>query len=163
MVLHTREGTPHTMSLESAYEFLASHELLVICTASKEGVPHAAPSFYAMDGNDILISLSDKSRTGSNLLTNPIAAVGAGDAPDPGQTWSDAKGIQIVAKATALDGAEADAAKAKIKEAYSHLGDSVLQSHAFRLTATSVDYIRNSPDGDEEFEPLGVDWTRETY
>jgi len=151
------------MSIESAYEFLGSHELLVICTASKEGVPHAAPSFYALDGRDILITISDKSRTGSNLIANPVAAVGAGDAPDPGQSWSDAKGIQITAKATSLEGTDAEAAKAKIKAAYSHLGDSVLQSHCFRLAATSVDYIRNAPDGDEEFEPLGVDWTRETY
>ena len=62
-----------------------------------------------------------------------------------------------------LDGADAEAARDKIKAAYSHLGDSVLQSHFFRLTPTSIDYIRNAPDGDEEFEPLGVDWTRETY
>ncbi|MFT3853668.1 MAG: pyridoxamine 5'-phosphate oxidase family protein [Ilumatobacteraceae bacterium] len=151
------------MSLESAYEFLGSQELLVICTASKDGVPHAAPSFYALDGQDVLISISDKSRTGSNLSANPVAAIAAGDAPDPGQTWDDAKGIQIQAAATLLSGADADAAKEKIKAAYSHLGDSVLQSHCYRLKATSVDYIRNAPDGDEEFEPLGVDWTRETY
>ena len=62
-----------------------------------------------------------------------------------------------------LDGAEAEAASDKLKAAYSHLGDSILQSHFFRLTPTSIDYIRNAPDGDEEFEPLGVDWTRETY
>lgn len=151
------------MSLESAYEFLGSQELLVICTASKEGVPHAAPSFYALDGQDVLISISDKSRTGSNLSDNPVAAIAAGDAPDPGQTWDDAKGIQIQAAATLLSGADADAAKEKIKAAYRHLGDSVLQTHCYRLKATSVDYIRNAPDGDEEFEPLGVDWTRETY
>jgi uncharacterized protein YhbP (UPF0306 family) len=151
------------MSIESAFEFLSSQELLVICTSSKEGVPHAAPSFYALDGHDILITMSPSSRTGSNLIDNPVAAIGAGDAPDPGQTWNDAKGIQITAKATALEGADAKAAREKIKAAYSHLGDTVLQSHCFRLTATSVDYIRNAPDGDEEFEPLGVDWTRETY
>ena len=151
------------MSLESAYEFLGSHELLIICTASKEGVPHAAPSFYALDGHDVLISISDKSRTGANLASNPVVAIGAGDAPDPGQTWDDAEGIQIQASATLLDGADADAAKEKIKAAYSHLGDSVLQSHCYRFTATSVDYIRNAPEGDEEFEPLGVDWKRESY
>jgi uncharacterized protein YhbP (UPF0306 family) len=151
------------MSLESAYEFLGSHELLIICTASKEGVPHAAPSFYALDGRDVLISISDKSRTGANLASNPVVAIGAGDAPDPGQTWDDAEGIQIQASATLLDGADADAAKEKIKAAYSHLGDSVLQSHCYRLAATSVDYIHNAPDGDEEFEPLGVDWKRESY
>ena len=151
------------MSLESAFEFLSSQELLVICTASKEGVPHAAPSFYALDGHDILLTNSDKSHTGSNLITNPVAAVAAGDAPNPGQSWSDAKGIQIIAKVSVLDGAEAEAASDKLKAAYSHLGDSILQSHFFRLTPTSIDYIRNAPDGDEEFEPLGVDWTRESY
>ena len=151
------------MSLESAYAFLGSHELLVICTASKEGVPHAAPSFYALDGQDVLISISDKSRTGANLAANPVAAIGAGDAPNPGQTGDEATGIQIQASATLLDGADAEGAREKIKAAYSHLGDTVLQSHCYRLTATSVDYIRNSPDGDEEFEPLGVDWTRESY
>jgi uncharacterized protein YhbP (UPF0306 family) len=151
------------MSLESAYEFLASQELLVICTASNDGVPHAAPSFYALDGKDIVFSTSDKSRTGSNLLSNPVAAVAAGDAPDPGQTWDDAKGIQIVASASELTGDEARDAADKLKASYAHLGDGILQSHFFRLTPTSVDYIRNAPDGDEEFEPLGVDWTRETY
>ena len=151
------------MSLESAYEFLASQELLVICTASKEGVPHAAPSFYALDGQDIIFTTSDKSRTGTNLLSNPVAAVAAGDAPDPGQTWDDAKGIQIIASVTVLSGDDATAAADKLKASYSHLGDTILQSHFFRLTPTSVDYIRNAPDGDEEFEPLGVDWTRETY
>lgn len=151
------------MSIESAYEFLASQELLVICTASKSGVPHAAPSFYALDGRDILFTTSDKSRTGSNLLNNPVAAVAAGDAPDPGQTWDDAKGIQIALTARALEGGEADAARSKLRAAYSHLGDSILQSHVFRLTPSAVDYIRNSPDGDEEFEPLGVDWTREKF
>jgi uncharacterized protein YhbP (UPF0306 family) len=151
------------MSIESAFEFLSSQELLVICTASKEGVPHAAPSFYALDGHDILLTNSDKSRTGSNLIANPVAAVAAGDAPDPGQTWSDAKGIQIAAKVSVLEGTDAEAASEKLRAAYSHLGDSILQSHFFRLTPTSIDYIRNAPDGDEEFEPLGVDWTRETY
>src|ERR1700712_3272570 len=109
------------MSLESAYEFLASQELLVICSASKDGVPHAAPSFYALDGQDIIFTTSDKSRTGSNLLSNPVAAVAAGDAPDPGQTWDDAKGLQIIAKVSVLEGAEAEAASEKLKAAYSHL------------------------------------------
>jgi uncharacterized protein YhbP (UPF0306 family) len=151
------------MPIETAYEFLASQELLVICTASKAGVPHAAPSFYALEGRNILFTTSDKTRTGSNVLSNPVAAVAAGDAPDPGQTWDDAKGIQINGSVELLEGAEADAARDKLRAAYSHLGDSILQSHFFKLTPHQVDYIRNAPDGDEEFEPLGVDWTRETF
>ncbi|MCU1500983.1 MAG: Pyridoxamine 5-phosphate oxidase, partial [Ilumatobacteraceae bacterium] len=129
------------MSLDSAFEFLASQELLVICTASKDGVPHAAPSFYALDGHDILFTTSGSSRTGTNLLSNPVAAVAAGDAPDPGQSWDEAKGIQIQAKVTALEGDDATAAADKLKAAYSHLGDGILQSHFFRLTPTSIDYI----------------------
>ncbi len=151
------------MSIEAAFEFLGSHELLTISTASKDGVPHAAPSFYALEGHNILFSTSDKTTTGRNIAANPIAAVAAGDAPDPGQTWDDAKGIQIVGKVVSLSGDEATSAAEKLKGQYSHLGDGILQSHFFRLEPTSVDYIRNAPDGDEEFEPLGVDWTRESY
>ncbi len=151
------------MSIEAAFDFLASQELLVICTASKDGVPHAAPAFYVLDGRDILFTTSATSRTGTNLTSNPVASVAAGDAPDPGQTWDAAKGIQISAKAIVLEGAAATSAAEKLKAAYSHLGDGILQSTFFRLSPTSVDYIRNAPDGDEEFEPLGVDWKRESY
>lgn len=152
-----------TMSLDAAYEFLASHELLSLCTASKDGVPHCAPSFYVLDGRDVLFTTSDRTTTGRNLLSNPYAAVGEGDAPDPGQTWDEARGIQISGSVTVLEGADADAAASKLMAAYSHLGDSIRQSHFFRLTPTAVTYIHNAPNGDEEFEPLGVNWVRETF
>ncbi len=151
------------MSIEAAFDFLASQELLMICSASTDGVPHSAPSFYVLDGRDILFTTSAESRTGKNLLANPLASVAAGDAPDPGQTWDAAKGIQISAKAILLEGADAKSAGDKLMAAYAHLGEGILQSTFFRLSPTSVDYIRNAPDGDEEFEPLGVDWKRETY
>lgn len=151
------------MSIEAAYEFLGSHELLVISTASLAGEPHSAPSFYALDGRNILFTTSDKSRTGANLAANPRASVGAGDPPDPGQTWDDAKGIQILGNVVSITGDEAIAAADKLRANYSHLGDGILQSHFYKLVPTSIDYIRNAPDGDEEFEPLGVDWTREHY
>ncbi len=151
------------MSIDAAYEFLGSHELLVLCTSSKDGVPHAAPSFYALDGRNIIFTTSDKSHTGANVINNPVAAIAAGDAPDADQSWSDAKGIQIIGKVTHLEGDAAVAAAAKLRANYSHLGDSIMQSHFFQLEPTSVDYIRNDPDGDEEFEALGVDWAREHY
>ncbi len=151
------------MSVEAAFEFLGSHELIVIATASNDGVAHAAPSFYAIEGRTIYFSTSPKTHTGKNIAANGNAAVAAGDAPDPGQTWSDAKGIQITGKVRELTGDQATAAATKLRANYSHLGDSILQSHFFALEPTSVDYIRNAPDGDEEFEPLGVDWTREHY
>jgi uncharacterized protein YhbP (UPF0306 family) len=151
------------MSIDAAFAFLGSQELVVICSASLQGVPHAAPSFYALDGHNIVFTTSDKSRTGSNVLSNPIAAVAAGDAPDPGQTWNDAKGIQIVGRVVHLSGDDATRAAGMLRASYEHLGDSIMQSDFFRLEPTSVEYIRNAPDGDEEFEALGVDWAREQY
>jgi uncharacterized protein YhbP (UPF0306 family) len=151
------------MTIEAAYDFLGSHELLVIATASADGVPHAAPSFYALDGRSILFTTSPSTHTGGNIAATGKAAVAAGDAPDPGQTWDDAKGIQIVGTVTQLSGDAAAAAADKLRANYSHLGDSILQSHFYRLDPTSVSFIHNAPDGDEEFEPLGVNWKRDTF
>ena len=151
------------MSIEAAFEFLDTNELISLSTASKDGVPHAAPSFFALDGHKIVFTTSDKTHTAKNISANPVAAVAAGDAPDPGQTWNDAKGIQIFGKVVGLSGDDATAAADLLRNRYSHLGDTIMQSHFFRLEPTTVDYIRNAPDGDEEFEPLGVDWHRETY
>ena len=151
------------MSIEAALEFLASHELLVICTASKDGVPHAAPSFYALDGQTILFTTSDTTHTGRNIAANSAAAVAAGDAPDPGQTWDDAQGIQIVGSVRELTGDDAKAAADKLRANYSHLGERILQSHFYALEPTSIDYIHKGQKGDAEFAPLGVNWERESF
>ncbi|MEI2706893.1 MAG: pyridoxamine 5'-phosphate oxidase family protein [Ilumatobacteraceae bacterium] len=151
------------MSLEAAYEFLASVELLSLATSSKDGLPHCAPSFFAVDGRSVFFTTSDQTTTGKNLLSNPRAAFGEGDAPDPGQTWDDAKGIQIVGNVVHLDGAEADAAAAALMAKYSHLGEAIKQSHLFRLDPTRVKYLHNAPDGDEAFETLGVNWVIEEF
>lgn len=151
------------MSLEAAYEFLASVELLSLATSSPDGVPHCAPSFFAIDGRNIIFTTSDQTTTGKNLLSNPRAAFGEGDAPDPGQTWDDAKGIQIVGNVVYLQGADADAAAEKLMASYSHLGESIKQSHMFRLEPTRIKYLHNAPDGDEEFETLGVNWVLEEF
>jgi uncharacterized protein YhbP (UPF0306 family) len=151
------------MSIEAAIAFLNSQELVTLCTASTAGVPHAAPVFFALDGRNVVFTTSEKTHTGQNVLSNPLAGVACGDAPDPGQTWSDAQGIQIHGKVVSLEGDAATAAAAMLRARYSHLDDRIMQSHFFRLEPTSIDYIRNKPDGDEEFEALGVDWTRETY
>ena len=151
------------MSIEAAFQFLASHELLVICTASKDGVPHAAPSFYALDGQNIVFTTSDTTRTGQNIAANSTAAVAAGDAPDPGQTWDDAQGIQIVGNVRNLEGDDALAAAEKLRANYSHLGERILQSHFYVLEPTTVEYIHKGQKGDAEFAPLGVNWERESY
>ena len=144
------------MSIDAAYEFLASHELLSLATASSDGVPHCAPSFFAIDGRNIVFTTSDQTTTGQNLLSNPVAAFGEGDAPDEGQTWDDAKGIQIVGKVVPLTGADADAAADKLIASYAHLGDSVRQSHMFRLEPTKVKYLHKGHS--DEFDALGVSW-----
>jgi uncharacterized protein YhbP (UPF0306 family) len=151
------------MTIEAAYEFLASQEVVVISTASADGLPHAAPSFYALEGSNVLFTTNDNTHTGRNLATNPRAAVAAGDAPDPGQTWSDARGIQIVGNVVSLSGAEAEAAASALRAAYSHLDDGVTRSHFYRLEPTTVDYIHHGDDDDDEFEDLGVNWVREHF
>ena len=151
------------MSLEAAYEFLASIELLSLATSSTDGVPHCAPSFFAIDGRNIIFTTSDRTTTGKNLLSNPRGAFGEGDAPDPGQTWDDAKGIQITGDVRLLKGAEADAAAEKLIANYAHLGEAIKQSHMFVLEPTRIKYLHNAPDGDEEFETLGVNWVLDEF
>jgi uncharacterized protein YhbP (UPF0306 family) len=151
------------MSIEAAYEFLGTQELITLCTASSSGAPHAAPVFFALDGRSVVFTTSEHTHTGKNLLSNPVAGVAAGDAPDPGQTWSDAKGIQIHGSVASLEGDDAAAAAALLRARYSHLDDRIMQSHFFRLHADSVDFIHNAPEGDDEFSLLGVEWTRESF
>ena len=151
------------MSIEAAFEFLAGHELIVLSTASPDGVPHAAPSFYALDGRNIVFTTSPDSHTGRNLAANPRAAVAAGDAPNPGQTWDDAKGLQIVGSVRELSGDEATAAAGKLRGNYSHLGEGILQSKFYSLEPSTVDYIHSGSTADSEFEALGVNWEREHF
>lgn len=148
-------------SLDAAYEFLASIELLSLATASKDGVPHCAPSFFAIDGRNILFTTSDQSISGQNLLENPLAAFGEGDSPDPGQTWDDAKGIQIIGDVEALEGDAAEDAATKLIAAYAHLGDSVRQSHMFRLVPSKVKYLHKGES--DQFQSLGVSWVVEEF
>jgi uncharacterized protein YhbP (UPF0306 family) len=147
---------------ETAYQYLKSHELLTIATASKSAVPHATPVFYVSDGPVVLFSCSDESQTGQNLAENAYAAVAVADAPDPGQDWSDARGLQIWGPVTRLEGADAEAAADAFRNAYPHLGDHVTGSPFYRLEPEEVHYIHNDESGDEDFEALGVHWIRET-
>lgn len=151
------------MTIEAAYEFLASQEVVVISTASADGLPHAAPSFYALQGRSVVFTTNSSTHTGRNLAANPRAAIAAGDAPDPGQTWSDARGIQIVGNVVSLSGADADAAATALRTAYPHLGEAVTRSHFYRLDPTTVDYIHHGASGDDEFAVLGVNWVREHF
>ena len=82
---------------------------------------------------------------------------------DPEERAALERDLEIEADVVELSGEAATAAAAKLTAKYAHLDGSHLQSHFYALQATKVDYIHGSADGDEEFEPLGVNWTREQF
>lgn len=146
---------------ESAYEFLGSHELLTLATASNDGKPHATPIFYVSDQATVHFSLAEGSTSARNVADNPRASIGIGDAPDPGQTWDDAKGVQIDGTVVKLQGDEAKAAADKFRSRYPHLGDAVSAGPFYRLDPQDVRYVHNDVPTDEDFEALGAHWYRE--
>src|SRR5689334_9334436 len=73
-------------------DYLSSHSLATLATASKGGIPHATPAFYANDGVTIYFSVADDSTTARNLAENPVAAVGVSDEPEQ---WGQATGAQL--------------------------------------------------------------------
>jgi uncharacterized protein len=56
-------------------DFLESHELCRLATASKEGRPHVVPVIYAMDGQDIIIAIDYGTRKLKNLEENKEVAL----------------------------------------------------------------------------------------
>ncbi len=147
---------------QSAEAFLASHELLTLATASSSGEPHAAPVFYATDGTTVYFSLNASSQSYKNIQENGRASVAVGDAPDAGQDWKAAKGIQITGDVTDIEGDEEREAGEKVAARYSYLDDVFSGGDFFRLDPDEVHYVDNSGDGDEAFEALGVEWKRST-
>ena len=114
---------------QSAYEYLASHELLTVATASADGVPHASPVFYVSDGPVVWFSTADNTQTGQNLAANPYASIAVADAPDPGEDWSHARGLQIWGPVTRLDGEQriiADGAFHRCKLVVGFLDNAIL-------------------------------------
>lgn len=147
---------------QSAEDFLAAHELLTLATASSSGEPHAAPVFYATDGTTVYFSLNANSQSYKNIKENGRASVAVGDAPDAGEDWKAAKGIQITGDVTDIEGDEEREAGQKVAARYSYLDDVFSGGDFFRLDPTEVHYVDNSTDGDEAFEALGVQWKRST-
>lgn len=56
-------------------DFLASHELARLATASKTGFPHVVPVIYAMDGQDIIIAIDYGTKKLKNLRENKHVAL----------------------------------------------------------------------------------------
>lgn len=143
---------------ESAFEYLNSHSLLFLATASSTGDVHVAPMFYATEGNAIFFSAPEDSATASNLRSNPKAAIAVAD---PVSDWSKARGLQIEGTVTALAGEGAAAAGALFQAKFEHLGDAALHTHYWRMTAEDIRFVHNEEGGSESFESLGTTWSRE--
>ncbi|MGH9244130.1 MAG: pyridoxamine 5'-phosphate oxidase family protein [Acidimicrobiales bacterium] len=144
---------------ESALEYLRTHYLLVLATASSDGKPHAAPMFYVSDGARIYVSAPDDSQTAANLKANPSAAIAVAEMPSE---WTKAKGLQLDGRAEELEGDEEAAAGELFAGRYPFLGDAVRHSHYWRFDPAEVHYVHNEESGDEHFESLGQGWERET-
>ncbi len=143
---------------DSVFEYLAEHNLLALGTASKAGIPHVTPCFYANDGTTFYFSTAADSTTAQNLAENPVAALAVAD--DPGTDWSAARGAQIAGKVTRLEGADAASAAALFAQRYPFLGSGPEGSPFYRLDPHEVHFLDNASSGDEEHEVLGVRWNR---
>ena len=143
---------------ESAFEYLNSHSLLFLATASSSGAVHVAPMFYATEGKSIFFSAPEGSVSAANLMSNPNAAIAVADPPGD---WGKARGLQIEGPVTELDGDAEAAAGALFQAKFPHLGDAAEHSHYWRLDAGDIRYIHNDESGNESFESLGQTWTRE--
>ena len=143
---------------ESAFEYLNSHSLLFLATASSDGNVHVAPMFYATEGKGVFFSAPDGSATAENLKQNPTAAFAVAD---PVADWGRARGLQIEGPVAELEGEAETAAGELFQAKFPHLGDAAMHTHYWRLEAEDVRYVHNDEGGNESFESLGQTWSRD--
>jgi CRP-like cAMP-binding protein len=143
---------------ETVLDYLGSHNLLTIATASKGGIPHAAPAFYANDGVTIYFSIAADSTTAANVAQNPVAAAAVSDQPE---NWGQSKGAQIKGAVTKLDGEGRKKAIDLFAKRYPFLGDAVNEGTYFRIDPHDVRYVDNTASADEQTQALGVAWKRQ--
>jgi uncharacterized protein YhbP (UPF0306 family) len=136
-------------------DYLGSHSLLTLATASKNGIPHAAPVIYVNDGTTVYFSIAPASTSASNLSENPVAAIGVADNPDD---WNAAQGAQLVGNVTKLSGSDAKLAAGLFTQRFSNLGDAVDQAPFYRLQPHDVRYVDNKSSSGEKNEALGQAW-----
>lgn len=65
-------------------EFLVSHELCRLATASRDGRPHVVPVIYAMDADDIIIAIDYGTKKLKNLRENKHVAIVVDDSDSHG-------------------------------------------------------------------------------
>lgn len=93
------------MTKEGVLAFIKKHDLAVVATASKDGMPTAAVvEFGELDDLTIIIDTLKSSRKYQNLQANPQVAIVIG--------WDDDVTVQISATAHELQGSELEQAKA---------------------------------------------------
>ncbi len=51
-------------------QFLKSHELCRLATASKQSIPHVTPVVYAMDGENVIVAIDYGTKKLANLKEN---------------------------------------------------------------------------------------------
>ena len=146
---------------QSAEEFLASHELITLASATKSGEPHACDLLYVSEGTTVFFALNPGSQTARNLKENPRASVSVGDAPDEGEDWTAARGIQVTGDVVDIEGDEERDCGQKFLARYPYLDDVFAGGDFWRLDATEVHYVHNDEEGDESIQALGVEWKRE--
>ncbi len=144
---------------QTVTDYLASHTMLTLATASSSGRPHAAPSFYASDGTTIYFSFAPTSETARNLDENPVASIGVADVPED---WSAARGLQMTGQVSPCDEGESESAANLFLDRYPFLGDGAHTTPYIRFTPDEIHYIHNDEEADEDIEALGVHWLRET-
>ena len=143
---------------QSAFEYLSSHVLLNLATASGDGRPHAAPIFYVSEGNAVFFSMAPTSESARNVEANPVASISVADVPDD---WTKARGLQITGRVSQVSGDEQARVGALFQERFSFLQDAASYPY-YRLDPEEVHYVHNDEEADEDIEALGVHWHRET-
>lgn len=136
-------------------DYLGSHSLLTLATASKNGIPHAAPVIYVNDGTTVYFSIAPSSTSAANLAENPVAAIGVADNPDD---WNAAQGAQLVGNVSKLSGDDAKKAAGLFTQRFSTLGDAVDSAPFYRLQPHDVRYVDNKSGSGDKTEALGQAW-----
>ena len=143
---------------QSAFEYLSSHELLFLATASSDGRPHAAPIFYVSEGQAAFFSVAPGSESARNLDQNPLASFAVADVPSD---WSKARGLQVTGRVSQVSGDEQQRVGELFSQRFTAVSDAASYTY-YRLDPDEVHYIHNDEEADEDIEALGVHWLRET-
>jgi uncharacterized protein len=85
-----------TLLKKRELDFLKSHELCRMATASKDGHPHVVPVIYALDGEDIVVAVDYGTKKLKNLRENPNVALVVDD-------YSPNRGILMEGKSEILE------------------------------------------------------------